>query len=164
MLWRRWAFLDGFGGASRSSSNAYLTPAGVSLPFLSQHFVQGCEMVDVISIDIGPNLGWQGLFYCFPPFCMIDNFLAHLQECSGRCVVILLENFGLWYPKFVCGTRVQKVICLSKVGSKGAVLCFWKEKMHLKIGEKGGEGQVHLHHSFWLFPFPFHVSEEEVCI
>ena len=48
MLWRRWAFLDGFGGASRSSSNAYLTPAGVSLPFLSQHFVQGCEMVDVI--------------------------------------------------------------------------------------------------------------------
>ena len=60
---------------------------------------------------------------------MIDNFLAHLQECSGKCVVILPENFGLWYPKFACG--VKKVIRLSEVGSRGAVLCFKKNAFHL---------------------------------
>ena len=59
---------------------------------------------------------------------MIDNFLAHVQECSGRCVVILPENFGLWYPKFVCG--VKKVIRLSEVGARGAVLCFKKNAFH----------------------------------
>ena len=112
-----------------SPSNAQLTPSGVPLPFFSQYFVQGCEAVDVFSIDLRPHLARRGLFYCFPPFSMIDNFLAHLQECSGKCVVILPENFGLWYPKFACG--VKKVIRLSEVGSRGAVLCFKKNAFHL---------------------------------
>ena len=78
-----------------SPSNAQLTPSRVPLPFFSQYFVQGCEAVDVFSIDLRPHLARRGLFYCFPPFSMIDNFLAHLQECSGKCVVILPENLNL---------------------------------------------------------------------
>ena len=61
--------------------------------------------MDVFSRDIS-HLGYlekEGLFYCFPPFALIGNFLAHLQKCAGKCVVILPESFGLWYPRFMCG-------------------------------------------------------------
>ena len=59
---------------------------------------------------------------------MIDNFLSHLQECSGTCLVILPENFGLWYPKFSCGVR--KVVRLSEIGSVSVVLCFKRNGFH----------------------------------
>ena len=111
-----------------SSSNAQRTPCGTALPFFSQYFVQDCEAVDVFSKDIGPRPGSRGVFYCFPPFVMIDNFLSHLQECSGTCLVILPENFGLWYPKFSCGVR--KVVRLSEIGSVSVVLCFKRNGFH----------------------------------
>ena len=113
-----------------SSSNTQRSPEGVPLPFYSQYFVQGCKAVDVFSRDIS-HLGYlekEGLFYCFPPFALIGNFLAHLQKCAGKCVVILPESFGLWYPRFMCGVREVKK--LSEPHSKSVLLCFKKNGFH----------------------------------
>ena len=48
-----------------SPSTAQLTPSGVPLPFFSQYFVQGCEVVDVFPIDIDPHLGWRACSTAF---------------------------------------------------------------------------------------------------
>ena len=31
---------------------------------------------------------------------MIDIFIANLQDCNGKCVVILPDIMGLWFPKY----------------------------------------------------------------
>ena len=78
--------------------------------------------MDVFSIPVGTNVANEGLPYCFPPFAMIDLFLSFLQYSAGSCLVILPENFGIWYPKFRVG--VKKVVRLSETNSKGVLLTF----------------------------------------
>jgi len=99
-----------------------LTPQGVQLAYFSQYCVQGCSAVDVFAQDLSPQRFLLGIPYCFPPFTMIDLFLSLLQSSDGVCVVILPENFGVWYPKFKVG--VKKVVRLSEANSKGVLLTF----------------------------------------
>ena len=105
-----------------SSSNSQVTPQGVQLPYFSQYCVQGCSAVDVFAQDLSPQRFPSGIPYCFPPFAMIDLFLSFLQYSAGSCLVILPENFGIWYPKFRVG--VKKVVRLSEANSKGVLLTF----------------------------------------
>ena len=105
-----------------SPSNTQRMPNGTPLPFISQYCVKGALAVDVFSIPVGTNVANEGLPYCFPPFAMIDIFLAHLQECKGTCVVILPQTMGLWFPKYKIS--VKKVVCLAKAHSSNVLLCF----------------------------------------
>ena len=83
-----------------SPSNVQRDKEGVPLPFVSQYVVKGATTVDVFSVDLGSNTFHQQISYCFQPFSMMDIFIAHLQECNGKCVVILPDIMGLWFPKY----------------------------------------------------------------
>ena len=111
-----------------SPSNVQRDEEGVPLPFVSQYVVKGATAVDVFSVDLGSNTFGQHMPYCFPPFSMIDTFIAHLQNCNGKCVVILPDIMGLWFPKYKIGLRKSKR--LAERHSSSILLCFKNNSFH----------------------------------
>ena len=107
-----------------SSTNVQKDIEGFPLPYFSQYALQGSYAVDVFSQNIGEQLRSEGLPFCFPPFSMIDLFLAHLLECRGRCLMVLPEFHGPWFPKFLLGRVSSSVVKLSSPNRKGVLLTF----------------------------------------
>jgi len=107
-----------------SSTNVQKDIEGFPLPYFSQYALQGSYAVDVFSQNIGEQLRSEGLPFCFPPFSMIDLFLAHLLECRGRCLMVLPEFHGPWFPKLILGRVSSSVVKLSSPNRKGVLLTF----------------------------------------
>ena len=73
---------------------------GNRLPFYSQYYEKQAVNTDVFAQNISrtktPQDTLKGPDYCFPPLKMTGQFLKHLMQCKGWCVVIVPETTSTW--------------------------------------------------------------------
>ncbi|CAM9778541.1 unnamed protein product, partial [Sphacelaria rigidula] len=74
---------------------------GSGYPFCARYACPGAAAIDVLAQDVAltPGLSEKGLYFCFPPVCMVGGVLQRMGECRARAVVVVPATKGAWYPR-----------------------------------------------------------------